>query len=184
LDRLFENPNGLLVRVLRAVELAGRIADAAILKRPDALEQAINEYKREWLDVEPNQWRRPLDSARIFESLAVGLFPEEFDDDPEVAARLQEHYETAKQRRDQLIAETNAENERRRSLPEPLPRLELDRSHFADPIDCTRGLVPANGGARVGLLRLKAFLQTVGQHAEAEHLADVHRLPHAASKSA
>lgn len=184
LDKLFENPNGLLVRVLRAVELAGRIADAAILKRPDALEDAIAEYRREWLDVEPNQWRRPLDSARIFEALAVGLFPEEFNDDPEVAARLQSHYENAKQRRDQLIADVNAENERRRNLPEPLPRLELDRSHFADPIDCTRGLIPVNGGARVGLLRLRAFLETVGQHAEADHLADVHGLPHAASRTA
>lgn len=184
LDDLFAKPNAYLAHVLRAVELAGRIADAAILNRPDALEQAVAEYRREWLDPEPNQWRRPLDSARIFEVLAVGLFPEEFADDPEVAARLQSHYETAKQRRDQLIADTNAENERRRNLPEPLPTLELDRTMFDDPRDALRGLVPTGGGARVGLLRLRAFLQSVGQHAEAEHLADVHCLPHAASKSA
>jgi hypothetical protein len=176
LDNLFESPNAYLAHVLRAVELAGRIAEAAMMGRTAALADAVAEYKREWIDPEPNQWRRPLDSARLFEALSVGLFAEEFEGDPEVKERLDTHYKTMAEERRRIVAETNSENERRRAVGEPL--IELDVSRFATvPKDEIRGLVPVGGGARVGLMRLRAFLETVGAKAEADDLTERERLP-------
>jgi hypothetical protein len=179
LDDLFENPNAYLVRVLRAVELAGAIAEASLLNRPDALAAAVETYRREWLDKEPNEHRRGLNAARLFEALSVGLFAETYEDDPEVKERLDKHYRATAAERERLVAETNLENARRRATGEPL--LELNRDRFDTPKDALRGLVPAKGGMRVGLVRLKAFLEVVGALPEAEKLADWHRLPRPAA---
>ena len=157
---MWECPNAYLARVLRAVELAGRIAEAAVLNRPHALDDAVAVYRREWLDKESNQWRKPLDAVRVFEALQVGLFVEEFEGDEEVKRELAEHYEQMKAERRAVFRRTNAENAERIARGEPAEPLPLKR--FETPRDALRGLVPHNGGDRVGLVRLCAYLKTLG----------------------
>lgn len=160
LDELWECPNSYLARVLRAVELAGRIAEAACLDRPHALAEAVAEYRREWLSKESNMWRRPLDAVRVFEALQVGLFPETFLEDEEVQRELTEHYEKLKRERAELIARTNAENAER--IADGEKAIPLPTGRFETPRDALKGLVIKSGGQRVGLVRLAAYVAAIG----------------------
>jgi hypothetical protein len=179
LDELFEQPNSYLRRVLRAVELAGRIATAAMASDGNGLRDALETLKTEWIDSEDNENRHPLRAERLLEALQVGLFAESFSDDSEFAkdceARKQEiirEFESMDREAADAEREIAAIKDRnvgknkweKETIPPELvaaarrsTTYRCEAEHIA-----TSGLVPTSGGSRIGSHRLKLFLRTVG----------------------
>jgi hypothetical protein len=178
IDDVFAEPNAYLRKVLTAVELAGKIADAASRGDASALRERLEEYREFWIDTEDNEHLHGLTANRLMEALQVGLFPESFADDPEVVERIEAVRKEVAKRRAKEIEEHNrkyaayekvvAENAERAARGEPPlpvfdlgPRRRYQRSK-SEGEDATQGLVPLGGGERVGNMRLEAFVKTVG----------------------
>lgn len=178
IDDIFLQPNAYLRKVLTAVELAGKIADAADRGDARKLRDALDEYRSFWIDTEGNEYLHGLNANRLMEALQVGLFPESFADDPEVAERLEEVRKEVAERRAKEIAESKKLSERYNKIvaenservargQQPLPVFDHGprkryRRHEREAIDVTEGIVPTGGGERVGESRLLAFLSSVG----------------------
>lgn len=142
LDQCWERPNGLLRKVLVAVEWAGRIARAVAAGDPNGTRRAIREYQDHWGD-------RELTADDLLEAVQIGLFPETFAEDPRVREGIERWMAESQRRRDNWLAaavETPPEDGDAPPPPGPAYR---------------GGLIPFNGPPRCGRSRLRVWLDAV-----------------------
>lgn len=142
LDQCWERPNGLLRKVLVAVEWAGRIARAVAAGDAQGTRAAIREYQEHW-------GRRDLTADDLLEAVQVGLFPETFAEDPEVRREIESWMVEAQRRRDDWLARAVEEPPAEDDAP-PLPG-----PRYRD------GLIPPNGPPRCGRARLRVWLDAL-----------------------
>jgi hypothetical protein len=167
LDTLFEIPTCELMAVMRAVTLAGKIAQALCGGSISAAKEAAEGLR----ELMQQSFPGGLSECTLLDALHVGLFPEDYVDDEEFAASIAKHRAAAEERRAQVVRETieqnqqiAAENADRVEIGlRKLPFVELPTELFdGRSSDFLAGLVPLGGGARMGDARLAAWRRVVG----------------------
>lgn len=162
LDKVIENPNAFLVKVLHSIAWSERVMVAVFAQDADGIKSASAEYRKMC-------GKRPFKFEDLMEALQVGLFPEQFLDDEAVEREIEEHIEKVKAARFAEIADAVVENERIaaenenrvKAGQEPLPLVDCSNEDHLSAKEFRNGLIPVNGGERNGEQRLKSFLMVV-----------------------
>lgn len=184
LEEAFEDPSSFLARVLLlivAMDHYTRACESGSSLELEKWEPIIRGLKKELTGSPTGQ----LHQNHLFSALEIAFFPSEFLDDPEICAEIKKDFERRNRVSEELIcdavvhsqwvAEENqrieAENEARKRRGEPPLELVENRPVVGDRPKW-EGLVPPNGGGRVGELRSRAFAQRFSRAVGADETVD------------